>query len=176
MSSTTRGRSAISSSGSGSPASKSIAPRGRSNRTAPYGAGTFVIPMTQVFARYAKDLLEQQTYPEVRRGPNEPAEPPYDVTAWSLGMLLGVDVDFGNAPLPSSLRLTPRARASPQVAGRVAGTGARFTFEYAGADTAIAINRLLKDGARVAFDRPSQRVGRPRIPRARWTAWRASSA
>ena len=32
-----------------------------------YAAGTFVIPMTQVFARYAKDMLEKQTYPEVRR-------------------------------------------------------------------------------------------------------------
>ena len=41
--------------------------------------------MTQVFARYAKDMLEKQTYPEVRRGPNAPPEPPYDVTAWSLG-------------------------------------------------------------------------------------------
>src|SRR5205085_2409613 len=44
-----------------------------------YSAGTFVIPMTQVFARYAKDMLEKQTYPEVRRGPNGPPEPPYDV-------------------------------------------------------------------------------------------------
>ena len=58
-----------------------------------YPAGTFVVPMTQVFARYAKDLLEKQTYPEVRRSPTSPPEPPYDVTAWSLGMLLGVDVD-----------------------------------------------------------------------------------
>ena len=59
-----------------------------------YAAGTFVIPMTQVFARYAKDMLEKQTYPEVRRAPNAPPEPPYDVTAWSLGMLLGVDTVF----------------------------------------------------------------------------------
>ena len=29
-----------------------------------YAAGTYVIPMNQVFARYAKDLLEKQTYPE----------------------------------------------------------------------------------------------------------------
>ena len=35
-----------------------------------YAAGTFVIPMTQVFARYAKDMLEKQTYPEVRRAPD----------------------------------------------------------------------------------------------------------
>src|SRR5262249_42962095 len=39
-----------------------------------YAAGTFVIPMAQVFARYAKDMLETQTYPEVRRGPNAPPE------------------------------------------------------------------------------------------------------
>ena len=34
-----------------------------------YGAGTFVVPMAQVFARYARDILEGQTYPEVRRSP-----------------------------------------------------------------------------------------------------------
>src|SRR5205814_10661230 len=28
-----------------------------------FAAGTFVVPMTQVFARYAKDMLEKQTYP-----------------------------------------------------------------------------------------------------------------
>ena len=56
-----------------------------------YAAGTFVIPMAQVFARYAKDILEKQTYPEVRRSPTSPPEPPYDVSAWSLGMLLGVE-------------------------------------------------------------------------------------
>ena len=38
-----------------------------------YAAGTFVIPMTQVFARYAKDMLEKQTYPEVRRAPERAA-------------------------------------------------------------------------------------------------------
>src|SRR5262249_2670202 len=39
--------------------------------------GTYVIPMNQVFARYAKDLLEKQTSPEVRRSPGSPPEPPY---------------------------------------------------------------------------------------------------
>jgi len=50
-----------------------------------YAAGTYVIPFDQVFGRYAKDMLEKQTYPEVRRAPNAPAEAPYDVSAWSLG-------------------------------------------------------------------------------------------
>src|SRR5205085_8635970 len=69
-----------------------------------YGAGTFVIPMTQVFARYAKDILEKPTYPEVRRGANGSPEPPYDVTAWSLGMLLGVKTTFVDEPLPDIRR------------------------------------------------------------------------
>jgi hypothetical protein len=130
-----------------------------------YVAGTYVIPMSQVFARYAKDLLEPQVYPEVRRGPNAPVEPPYDVTAWSLGMLLGVNTDFTHTPLPAGLKLTP-LNAEPTVTGRLEGSGSRFAFDYDGADTAVAINRLLKDGARVEFDRLS-RVVVSRIDRGR---------
>ncbi len=116
-----------------------------------YPAGTFVIPMTQVFARYAKDMLEKQTYPEVRRGgPNSPPEPPYDVTSWSLGMLLGVDVTFVKKPIGEGVRLT-RVTDSPKVVGAVTGTGKRFVFDYTGPEAAIAINRLFKSGARVSL-------------------------
>ena len=80
----------------------------------PYGAGTFVIPMTQIFGRYAKDLLERQTYPEIRRNQNDPPEQPYDVTAWSLGMLFGIDVTFTKTPPPASLRMT-RLTSPPEV-------------------------------------------------------------
>jgi hypothetical protein len=45
-----------------------------------------------------------------------------------------------------------KARRPAETAGEVSGNGARFAFDYKGADTAIAINRLLKDGAQVAFD------------------------
>jgi hypothetical protein len=97
-------------------------------------------------------MLEKQTYPEVRRAPNAPPEPPYDVTAWSLGMLVGVDTVFVKEPLPQ-LKLTKVEQAT--AGGDVSGTGARFAFDYKGPDTAIAINRLLKEGAHVAFDGPS---------------------
>jgi len=117
-----------------------------------YPAGTFVIPMTQVFARYAKDLLEKQTYPEVRRTPDSPPEPPYDVTAWSLGMLLGVDTEFLEAAVPQSARLAAVSDDLRVPAGKVTGSGSRYVFEYRGPDTAIAINRLLKDGAEVSFE------------------------
>ena len=123
-----------------------------------YPAGTFVVPMTQVFSRYAKDLLEKQTYPEVRRVPTAPPEAPYDVTAWSLGMLLGVDVTFVKKPLPqgTALSLVP---ASPRRAGTVSGSGAIFAFAYTGPEGAIAINRLLKAGASVSLSRTPAAAG-----------------
>jgi hypothetical protein len=113
--------------------------------------------MAQVFARYAKDILETQTYPEVRRGPNAPPEPPYDVTAWSLGMLLGVDTTFVKEPLAAGVKLS-KVGDAPTIPGAVTGSGNRFEFDYRGPDTAIAMNRLLKEGARLAFDAPSHVV------------------
>ena len=118
---------------------------------AKYAAGTFVVPMTQVFSRYAKDILEKQTYPEVRRTPTSPPEAPYDVTAWSLGMLLGVEHVFVKAPLAETVKLE-KLVAAPKIAGRVSGAGAIFTFDYSGPDAASAINALFKQGARVSLD------------------------
>jgi len=118
----------------------------------PYRAGAFVVPMAQVFARYAKDIVEKQSYPEVRRTPAAPPEAPYDVTAWSLGMLLGVEVAFVKNPLPESLALTP-VPESPKLAGTVMGSGTVFSFDYTGPEGAVAINRLLKAGASVGVSR-----------------------
>jgi hypothetical protein len=120
-----------------------------------FAAGSYVVPMTQVFARYAKDLLEKQTYPEVRRSPDAPPDPPYDVTAWSLGMQFGVDVRFIDNPVTTKL-----TRVAPpiHIAGHVSGDGPRFVMDYDGPDTATAINRLLKAGARLAFEAPSRVV------------------
>jgi hypothetical protein len=140
-----------------------------------YPAGTFVIPMNQVFARYAKDMLERQTYPEVRRSPNSPPEPPYDVTAWSLGMLMGVETVFVNSPLPGGVKLTKLAEAPPP-RGEVTGAGKEYVFDYRGADSAIAINRLLKEGARAELimdrkdGRPSASVRAAGMPRERMEA------
>jgi hypothetical protein len=136
-----------------------------------YPAGTLVVPMNQVFARYAKDLLEKQTYPEVRRTPTAPPEPPYDVTAWSLGMQMGVDTVFVKKPVPEAARLKKVEQAAPPP-GAVEGSGTRFAFDYKGADAAIAINRLLKDGATLALERAAggTRIVVTGAPRARLEA------
>jgi len=114
---------------------------------ATYAAGTYVIPFNQVFARYAKDILEKQTYPEVRRAPNAPAEAPYDVSAWSLGMQFGVKTVFAKTALPKDLALeTVSTTPKP-----IDPTGT--SFSYVGAEGALEVNRLLKTGAKISFDR-----------------------
>jgi len=124
-----------------------------------YPAGSFVIPMAQVFGRYAKDLLEKQTYPEVRRTPTAPPEAPYDVTAWSLGLQLGVEVVFLKQPLGDGVTLT-LAPDVPTLAGAITGTGAVFAFDYTGPEAAIAMNRLFKAGARVSLFSSAGQNGR----------------
>ena len=75
-----------------------------------FAAGTYVISMHQPFSGWAKTLLEKQDYPDLRMYPGGPPKRPYDVTAQTLPMLMGVDVvpikDSFQAKLrPAQLRL-----------------------------------------------------------------------
>lgn len=122
-----------------------------------YPAGSFVVPFGQVFGRYAKDILERQVYPEVRRAPNAPPEPPYDVSAWSLGMQFGVTTATARTPLPDTLALE-RVAATPKPVVLAARAGGGWTVGYQGAESARLVNRLLKAGARVSLGRRTARV------------------
>ena len=56
------------------------------------------IRMSQPYSGYAKALLEKQDYPNLRLYPGGPPQKPYDVTAHTLPLLMGVDVRTLNRP------------------------------------------------------------------------------
>ena len=81
---------------------KAVEPFGAGGKQ--YKKGTFVIRMQQPYSSWAKTLLEQQFYPDLRLYPGGPPKRPYDVTAQTLPMLMGVRVDTVEKPFQAHLQ------------------------------------------------------------------------
>jgi hypothetical protein len=101
----------------------------------PYAAGSWVIKTAQPYGAFAKTMLEQQVYPDLRLFPGGPPEPPYDVTGHTLWMLMGVEVEAVQRPFEAPLELlktiTPAASATPARAkgAYLVGPGSYGTFK-----------------------------------------------
>ncbi len=70
-----------------------------------YGDGSYIVRMQQPDSSYAKTLLERQHYPDLRLFRGGPPQRPYDVTAQTLPLLMGVETDTVDASftVPSKL-------------------------------------------------------------------------
>ncbi len=114
-----------------------------------YPAGTYVIRTAQPFGRFAKTLLETQHYPDLRDDPNSPPQTPYDITAHSLPLYLGVESVEANEPFKAELEKVNRSDLE-LAAGTVRGSGEYgWVVDPRHNQSIIAINRLLASGSSV---------------------------
>ncbi len=102
--------------------------------------GSAVIAMAQPYSGWAKALLERQHYPEDRLYPGGPPKRPYDTTAETLPLLMGVDVHTVAQPVPvSGDWQAPPPAAGPKLAA-------------SDTDTWFAVNRAWAAGKSVWRD------------------------
>jgi hypothetical protein len=66
--------------------------------------GTWVVPTDQEFAAMAREVLNTQSYPDLRQYPGGPPERPYDAAGWSLPLQMGVRIVAARAPLSADVR------------------------------------------------------------------------
>ena len=109
-----------------------------------YPEGSHVIFTSQPFGRYAKTLLERQDYPHLRLYPGGPPKPPYDITAHSLPLQMGVETVEIETEFEANLEEVVCVRP-PR--GGLRGSGDAFILDPRVNASALAINRMLQHGA-----------------------------
>ena len=107
--------------------------------------GDYIVRLAQPYGAFANTLLEPQDYPDLRVYPGGPPKPPYDVTAHTLPMLMGVtahrvdgEIGVPTEPLPEILPSAGRLEDREELS-----LSPRFGSSW------IAVNRLLAEGAEV---------------------------
>ncbi len=113
-----------------------------------YPKGTYVALMSQAYRPYLIDILGPQIYPDRRQYEGGPPEATFDLTGWTLPFQMGVKALKVDAPFAAQLK--PIDKANPP-AGKVSGSSKTYILDHNVLDTYRAVNRLLKDGANVAW-------------------------
>jgi len=118
-----------------------------------YPKGTLIIPMSQPFALFAKNMLEEQHYPDLRKYPDlwqglvqsrkiegAPLEA-YDMMGWTLSYQFNLKVQAAGSPVTVKLNRLPEVAPPP---GKIEGSGATaFLVDHGQNASFIAMNRIL---------------------------------
>ena len=105
-----------------------------------YGAGSYVVDMHQPLRGLANVLLDDGTDISARIGAM------YDISAWSLALTWGADVDSVGETTDAALSFTGEQITQVVSAGTVPAAGTYLAFEPRGVAEWQAVNELLDEG------------------------------
>jgi hypothetical protein len=124
-----------------------------------YAAGTFILPTSQPFGLFLKNIFEKQSYPDLReyshlwQGLVNPEDwegdplRPYDGVGWTLPIQMGVEHWEMTSPLSVPMTIVD----SIDERGSVSGGGGTYVFDHADNNSVSAVMQLLTAGARVRW-------------------------
>lgn len=130
-----------------------------------YPVGTYVLPMSQPFGLFLKNIFEEQKYPDLRKYPNlwqglirpvkfegAPFES-YDMMGWTLPYQFGVTGRVANTPLNTEMNLVNEVKFQE---GRIGGNpGYGYLLRHEENASFTAMNRILKKGGTVLWAKSS---------------------
>lgn len=130
-----------------------------------YPPGTYIIPMTQPFALFIKNVFEEQNYPDLRKYPalwqglirpkkfeGAPFES-YDMMGWTLPYQFGVKVHTANSPVDPMMSREKEVKFQK---GQVVGKGGNaYLFRHEENASFAAMNRILKQDGRILWTKTS---------------------
>ncbi|MEP7133275.1 MAG: hypothetical protein ABI914_08910, partial [Acidobacteriota bacterium] len=113
--------------------------------------GDVWIPLAQPYGRFVTEMLTTQRYPEVKLVPGRDIVRPYDVAAWSLPLMMGVEAE--RASLPDGLKpFALPAAGAPSSAGS-------YALAPGSAENAKVVNAALRGKGSVSIARTPWKEG-----------------
>jgi hypothetical protein len=131
--------------------------------TLPDGRRDFYIATMQPYGRYVWEMFKSHRYPKIRAGSGTAIIPPYDVTTWSLPLMMGVDAQKVILTQADIQKLRPATSADwPE--GRVEGTGQFYAIFRNSNMSSALLNELLAKKANVSVAKKWFEVNRVSYP------------
>ncbi len=100
--------------------------------------GDVYVPLAQPYGRFVNELLTAQRYPETKLVPGKDIVRPYDVSAWTLPLMMGVTAERATLP--------PALAPWKAVAPTLPLDGAAFALAPGSPETARLVNAGLRAG------------------------------
>lgn len=138
-----------------------------------YSKGSYIIPTSQPFGLYVKNVLERQEYPDLRKynhlwqGISQPVKwdgaplTPYEGVGWTLPLQMNIKANVMNTAFEADMSLISDAIT---VRGEVIGTGSEFLISSSENNSYKAINQVLQAGGKVSNSTKDFRYGEKYYP------------
>ncbi len=106
--------------------------------------GDFMVPIAQPLGRFLTELITKHRYPRVRPASGSGIISPYDITTWSLPLMMGLDVTRVSLPAADAKALRPAKDDDWPAGGLSAPKAAMYALDHRPNDVSRFVNLALK--------------------------------